>query len=46
MKMSTRSSGQQEAAYSIDETNLSMPAFLRKKPVEGKGRTGPGKPTL
>ncbi len=46
MKMSTRLSVQQEAAYSIDETNLSMPAFLRKKPVEGKGRTGPGKPTL
>lgn len=40
MKMNTRLSSKQEMAYSEDETDLPMPAFLRKKAEEGKGRTG------
>ncbi|OQW85993.1 MAG: hypothetical protein BWK72_19525 [Rhodoferax ferrireducens] len=40
-KMSKRLVANVEVAYSIDETNLAMPAFLRKKAEEGKGRSGP-----
>lgn len=45
MKMNTRLTAKEEVAYSMDETNLAMPAFLRKKSEEGKGRKGPNKPT-
>ena len=37
-KMSSRLASKTEVAYSIDETNSAMPAFLRKKAEEGKGR--------
>ena len=46
MKMSTRLSAKEEMAFTGDETNLAMPAFLRKKSEEGKGRTGTGKPAV
>ena len=37
-KMSKRLVANCEVAFSVDETNLEMPAFLRKKAVEGKGK--------
>lgn len=37
-KMSSRLSARHEVAYSMDETNSVMPAFLRKKAEEGRGR--------
>jgi len=37
-KMSNRLASKSEVAYSMDETNSAMPAFLRKKAEEGKGR--------
>jgi Ca-activated chloride channel family protein len=40
-KMSKRLVSNFEVAFSGDETNMEMPAFLRKKSEEGKGRTGP-----
>jgi Ca-activated chloride channel family protein len=40
-KMSKRLVANCEVAFSVDETNSGMPAFLRKKSEEGKGRTGP-----
>ena len=36
----------EEVAFSVDETNAAMPAFLRKKAEEGKGRQGPGDSSL
>lgn len=39
-KMSKRLVANVEVAFSSDETNSDMPAFLRKKSEEGKGRTG------
>lgn len=39
MKMSSRLASKQEMAYSMDETELEMPRFLRKKESEGRGRT-------
>ena len=36
--MSSRLSATHEVAYSMDETHSAMPAFLRKKVEEGKGR--------
>jgi Ca-activated chloride channel family protein len=44
-KMSKRLVANCEVAFSIDETNLAMPAFLRKKSEEGKGRNGPDNKT-
>jgi len=38
MRMSSRLSAKSEARYSADETELVIPAFLRKKSQEGKGR--------
>ena len=38
MKMSARQSNVHEMAYMSDETNTDMPAFLRKKAEEGRGR--------
>jgi Ca-activated chloride channel family protein len=38
MRMSSRLSAKSEARYSADETDLAIPAFLRKKSQEGKGR--------
>ena len=40
-KMSRRLVANQEVAFSADETNAVMPAFLRKKSEEGKGRSRP-----
>ena len=40
-KMSKRLVGFDDMPFGGDETNLAMPAFLRKKSEEGKGRTGP-----
>ncbi len=40
-KMSKRLVANCEVAFSVDETNMEMPAFLRKKAEEGKGRKGP-----
>lgn len=40
-KMSMRLVANSETAFSMDETNSEMPAFLRKKSEEGKGRNGP-----
>jgi hypothetical protein len=37
-KMSKRLVANCEVAFSVDETNLEMPAFLRKKAEEGKGK--------
>ena len=39
MKMSARQSSVHEMAYMSDETNTDMPAFLRKKAEEGRGRS-------
>jgi len=41
-KMSKRLVANFEVGFSGDETNLAMPAFLRKKAEEGRGRTRPG----
>lgn len=41
-KMSKRLVANSEAAFSGDETNSAIPAFLRKKSEEGKGRQSPG----
>lgn len=38
MKMSSRLASKQEMAYCMDETESEMPAFLRKKESEGRGR--------
>ena len=38
MRMSSRLSVKSEARYSMDETDLVIPAFLRKKSQEGRGR--------
>ena len=43
-KMSKRLVSNSEVAFCMDETNSEMPAFLRKKSEEGKGRQGPGTP--
>ncbi len=40
-KMSSRLVAHDEMAFSGDETLSAMPAFLRKKTQEGKGREGP-----
>jgi Ca-activated chloride channel family protein len=40
-KMSKRLVANMEVAFSVDETNSEMPAFLRKKSEEGRGRKGP-----
>ena len=40
-KMSKRLVANSEVAFSVDETNSAMPAFLRKKSEEGRGRKGP-----
>ena len=40
-KMSKRLVANNEMADSADETNFCMPAFLRKKDEEGKGREAP-----
>ena len=39
MKMSARQSNVHEMVYMSDETNTEMPAFLRKKAEEGRGRS-------
>jgi hypothetical protein len=38
-RMSSRLASKNEIAFCMDETNLDMPSFLRKKESEGKGRT-------
>lgn len=38
-RMSNRLASKSEMAFCMDETNLDMPSFLRKKESEGKGRT-------
>lgn len=43
-KMSRRLVARNEIRFSVDETSFDMPAFLRKKSEEGKGRTGPDIP--
>ncbi|MCF8210911.1 MAG: VWA domain-containing protein [Rhodoferax sp.] len=45
-KMSKRLVANFEVAFSGDETDLEIPAFLRKKSEEGKGRRGPGNSSL
>jgi hypothetical protein len=37
-RMSSRLASKCEAAFCMDETNLEIPSFLRKKESEGKGR--------
>ena len=37
-KMSKRLVAREESVFSVDETSFEMPAFLRKKSEEGKGR--------
>ena len=44
-KMSKRLVANMEVAFSGDETNMEIPAFLRKKSEEGKGRNGPNNMT-
>jgi len=39
-KMSKRLVANMEVAFSADETNSDMSAFLRKKSEEGRGRRG------
>ncbi|MBU3740613.1 MAG: VWA domain-containing protein [Rhodoferax sp.] len=39
MRMSRRNVAKSEMAYSVDETASLLPAFLRKKAEEGKGRS-------
>ncbi|MBK1683930.1 vWA domain-containing protein [Rhodoferax fermentans] len=41
MRMSSRLSAKSEVRYSVDETDLAIPAFLRKKGQEGRGRSQP-----
>ena len=43
-KMSRRLVAREESVFSVDETSFVMPAFLRKKSEEGKGREGPDTP--
>lgn len=43
-KMSRRLVAREESVFSMDETSFEMPAFLRKKSEEGKGRKGPDTP--
>lgn len=43
-KMSRRLVAREESVFSVDETSFEMPAFLRKKSEEGKGRKGPDTP--
>jgi hypothetical protein len=43
MKMSTRLAQRDETLYAVDETTSAMPAYLRKKAEEGRGRKKPGK---
>jgi Ca-activated chloride channel family protein len=38
-RMSRRLASKSEVAFCMDETDLDMPSFLRKKESEGKGRT-------
>lgn len=38
-RMSSRLTSKSETAFCMDETNLDIPSFLRKKASEGKGRT-------
>jgi Ca-activated chloride channel family protein len=45
-KMSKRLVANSEVAFSGDETNMEIPAFLRKKSEEGKGRMAPNSTTL
>jgi Ca-activated chloride channel family protein len=45
-KMSRRLVAREESVFSVDETSFEMPAFLRKKSEEGKGRKGPGDSSL
>ena len=40
-KMSRRLVAREEIVFSMDETSFEMPAFLRKKSEEGKGRKWP-----
>jgi Ca-activated chloride channel family protein len=42
MRMSSRLSAKAEARFSADETDAAIPAFLRKKLEEGKGRKDRG----
>ncbi|APW47983.1 vWA domain-containing protein [Rhodoferax antarcticus] len=44
MRMSSRLSTKSETPYSQDETESAMPAFLRKKVEEGRGRNRSDKP--
>jgi len=44
MRMSTRLSSKSEARYSGDETSGAIPAFLRKKSQEGRGKQKPAGP--
>jgi Ca-activated chloride channel family protein len=44
MRMWTRLSSQSEARFSGDETGVDIPAFLRKKSQEGRGKQKPGSP--
>lgn len=41
MHMSNRLSAKSEVRYSVDETDAVIPAYLRKKGQEGRGRTQP-----
>ena len=38
-RLSNRLASKSEVAFSMDETNLNMPSFLRKKESEGRGRS-------
>jgi hypothetical protein len=41
MRMSKSLASRSEAMFSVDETESEMPAFLRKKESEGRGRRDP-----
>ena len=41
MRMSKSLASRSEVMFSVDETESEMPAFLRKKESEGRGRRAP-----
>jgi hypothetical protein len=41
MRMSRSLASRSEVMFSVDETESEMPAFLRKKETEGRGRRDP-----
>ena len=44
MRMSRSLASKQEVMYCLDETESAVPAFLRRKETEGRGRRTPRSP--